>query len=397
VAPQRLLLITPAELTRDVRARRAALAAAERDYEVLGLCGRVSGETPVPLEGVSVVRVGRAARVNPLWFGAAPEPGTASGVLRELRALYRLARLLVRAARLWRAGRRLGRVDVVHANDLDTLPAGVALARATGARLVYDAHELYSEFEEPAPRLARRLTLLLERGLARRADAVVTVSDGVARELEARLGLGTPPRVVTNAPPRYRAEPRRFEKGPLRVIYQGGLGPGRRLDDLLGAGRAPGVELSLRIRLADPKALRAAVERQGLSEQVRVLEPVPPAQVLDGLRDFEVGVVFDRPRTRNSELSAPNKFFEYLMAGLAVVTPHLETLGPLVTETGIGLTYDPLEPDGLASTLERLAADRAAVSTMRARARELALTRLNADLAAEELAAAWAPNGADGD
>ena len=55
----------------------------------------------------------------------------------------------------------------------------------------------------------------------------------------------------------------------------------------------------------------------------------------------------------------PNKLFEYLMAGLAVVTPHLETLGPLVTENGIGLTYEPGSPDGLPATLERLAADRA--------------------------------------
>ena len=85
----------------------------------------------------------------------------------------------------------------------------------------------------------------------------------------------------------------------------------------------------------------------------------------------------------------PNKFFEYLMAGLAVVTPHLETLGPLVTENGIGLTYEPGSPDGLPATLERLAADRGAVREMRARARALALTRLNADVAADTLAAAW--------
>ena len=49
----RLLLITPAELSRDVRARRAAHAAAERDYEVVGLCGRISGEEPVPLDNLT--------------------------------------------------------------------------------------------------------------------------------------------------------------------------------------------------------------------------------------------------------------------------------------------------------------------------------------------------------
>ena len=387
---RRLLLITPAELTRDVRARRAAATAAARGYEVVGLCGRISGEEPVPLEGVPVVRVGRSARINPLWLGGTHEQQSAGRVHRELRALYRLARLLARAAALRRAGRRLGRVDVVHANDLDTLPAGLALARRSGARLVYDAHELYTEFEAPAPRLAQRLTLLLERTLARRADAVVTVSDSIAGELQARLGLHATPLVVTNAPRRTDVEPRAFDDGPLRVVYQGGLGPGRQLDDLLEAARADGISLWIRIRLAEPAALEQAIERRGLAGRVHVLEPVPPGHVLEALRDFEVGLVFDRPRTRNSELSVPNKFFEYLMAGLAVVTPHLDTLGPLVTENGIGLTYDPGSTDGLPRALERLAADRDAVRAMRARARALALTRLNADVAADTLAAAWA-------
>ncbi len=161
--------------------------------------------------------------------------------MRELRALFRLGRLLARAARLWRAGRRLGRFDVVHANDLDTLPAGLALARRSRARLVYDAHELYSEFEAPAPRLARRLVLLLEGALARRADTVVTVSDGVADELRARLRLSDAAarRPERTAPGRGRRFVDARER-PVRAIYQGGLGPGRGLDDLLAAADADG-------------------------------------------------------------------------------------------------------------------------------------------------------------
>lgn len=386
---RRLLLITPAELTQDTRARRAAVAALRHDFEVVGLCGQSSGEEPVPLDGVRVVRVGRRGRVNPLWLGAAESRGAERRLLRELRAFYRLARLLARTARLWHAGRGLGRFDVVHANDLDALPAGFVIARKARTRLVYDAHELYSEFEAPAPRVARRLTIWLEQALARRADAVVTVSEGIAAEMRARLRLPTAPLVVPNAPAPSSFEPRRFDGGPLRVVYQGGLGPGRRLDDLLLAARADGISLAIRIRMGDPLALRAAVERRGLGERVRVLAPVPPAAVLDALGEFEVGLVFDRPQSRNSELSVPNKFFEYLMAGLAVVTPHLETLGPLVTSEEIGLTYDPHAPDELAQTLERLAADRPALEAMRRRARALALARLNADAAAQVLAVAW--------
>jgi len=295
------------------------------------------------------------------------------------------------------AGRRLAPADVVHANDLDTLPAGYLLARKWGARLVYDAHELYSEFESPPPLITRRLTLALERALARRADAVVTVSDGIAQEVTARLGLRRRPFIVMNAPAREERPFERFSTGPLRAVYQGRLGPGRELDDLLRAADADGVELSIRIPLADPGELHEIIAERGLGRRVRVLEPVPPNQVLDALAEFEVGIVFDRPLSRNIDLSMPNKVFEYLMAGLAVVAPQLESLGPLVEGERVGLTFEPGRPDGLVRALERLAGDRELLGELRGRARTLALDRFNADVAARGLAAAWENTGADVD
>ena len=383
----RLLLLTPAEITRDVRARRAAAAGLARGYEVVAACGQISGQTPVPFEGVQIERAGRPGRAHAQWGGAGRRGRP--GWVREVRGLLRLVRLLGRTAGLMRAGRRVGPAAVVHANDLDTLPAGYLLAREWNARLIYDAHELYSEFEAPAPRLTRRATLVVEGALARRCDAVVTVSEGIADELVARLRLKQRPIVVVNAPPREDRPLRLFDSGPLRAVYQGRLGPGRELEDLLAAAKPDGVELSVRIPLAHPGELREAVAERGLEGRVRVLDPVPPQQVLDALDGFEVGLLFDRPQSRNSQLSFPNKLFEYFMAGLAVVAPRLESVGPLLETERVGLTYEPGSVDGLTRALQRLAEDRKLLAELRRRAHELALTRLNAEAVSDTLAAAW--------
>ncbi|HEX6702861.1 MAG TPA: glycosyltransferase, partial [Gaiellaceae bacterium] len=114
-------------------------------------------------------------------------------LVREARGLSRLLRLARMTSGRYRTGRILGRFDVVHANDLDTLPAAWLLARASGARLVYDAHELYTEQEPDPPRLHRAVARGLEGALARRADAVVTVSEPIADELQHRFRLPLPP------------------------------------------------------------------------------------------------------------------------------------------------------------------------------------------------------------
>jgi glycosyltransferase involved in cell wall biosynthesis len=386
---RRLLLLTPAELTRDPRARRAAIAARGHGLDVLGVCGRVSGEEPVPLDGVAVIRVGPRGATDPLREGGRAIPGR-SLLGRELVGLFRIARLALRTVRLWRAGRRVAGVAIVHAHDLDTLPAGWLVARRRRARLVYDAHELYSSFEPDPPRLYRTVMLALEGALARRADAVVTVNEPIARELQTMLGLEQRPLVVLNVPTLEPENSRAPSAGMLRAIYQGAFGPGRPLDELLAAvHEATNVHLTLRVVRIPAETLRAEVERWGLEGRVAIEQPLPPDRLIQGLRGRDVGVIFDRPHTRNSELSLPNKFFEYLMAGLAVVAPRLPALAERVEADGVGLTYTPGRPDELGTALERLAADRSLLEAMRRRARDLAVERYNAQAQEPALLAAW--------
>src|SRR5436305_2303180 len=185
----RLLLLTPSELTRDPRARRAALAARARGLSPVGLSGQISGADPIELDGVPVARLPRERVAPGLRAAGLGGMKRESPLVREARGLYRLLRLARVTAGLYRTGRILGRFDVVHANDLDTLPAAWLLARASGARLVYDAHELYTDQEPDPPRLHRAVARLVEGALARRAGSVVTVSEPIADELRRRLRL----------------------------------------------------------------------------------------------------------------------------------------------------------------------------------------------------------------
>lgn len=340
-------MLTAGDPASDPRARRAAAAARSLGHEVIS----VGGSTPT--------------RASPIRSRPA----------RGLGRLWRLARSTVA---LRRAGRHSGAFDVVHAHDFATLPAAQLLTRG-GTRLVYDAHEIYADQEPDPPRIHRALVRLLEGPLARRADAVVTVSGPIASELRKSLRLPKQPLVVLSCPPRTEVVPAPRGDGRLRALYQGAMGPGRPLDDLAVAARhAEGIELTVRVPGAP------------VLPGVTMAEPAESDALVEAAASFHVGLVINRPLTRNDELVLPNKLFEYLMAGLAVVVPRLPGLASLVEGEAIGLTYEPGRPELLGAALTELARDHATLAAMRARARQLALERFNAEAQLPVLVEAWA-------
>jgi glycosyltransferase involved in cell wall biosynthesis len=386
----RLLILTPGELTRDPRALRAATAAVQHGIDVVAASGSVTGDVPRRLDGVEIVRVGGdriSGALRGLGLGgmkSSPAP------VRELRGLFRLARLVRLNFRLAHAAKRFERIDAVHANDFDTLPAGWLAARRAHARLVYDSHEVYASQEIDPPRIFRAVALALERVFARRAH-VVTTGDPYAGELVRSLGLSVRPSIVLNAPARVEEEPPARESGgPLRVVYQAAMGAGRPLEDILDAAKEThGVAYTLRVLGADRGLLERQIAARGIGEVVRLAEPLPPDRLLEGLWGHDVGLIINRPVSLTDELVVPNKLFEYMMARLAVVGPNLPGLSPVIDGDRVGATFAPGDPRDLAAALQRLAADRVAVTEMGRRARALALARYNAEAQEQEFMRAW--------
>jgi glycosyltransferase involved in cell wall biosynthesis len=387
---RRLLILTAMELTRDPRARRQVAAAATRGIDVFGVSG-TAGEEPVGLDGIDVVRVtvgGASGTLQRAGLGGFKYP---SPFVRELRGAARIARLLFTTVKLVRAGRKLDRFDLVHANDFTTLPAGWLLTRGSNTRLVYDAHEVYASEEPDGPRIYRKFVAAAEGFLARRSNAVVTVSDPIADELTRTLHLPTKPTVVLNAPARDDRSPEPAdESSPLAAVYQGAMGPVWSIEDLYTvAEHAAGVSLTIRVAGADHDSLEREVRRRGLEDRVHIARPVPPDQLVDALRPFEIGLMVHRAGTRSSELVFPNKLFEYMMAGLALGVPALPGMAPLLASEDIGVLYEPGHPEELGRKLTELAADRPRVTAMRKRAHRLALDHFNAEGEVQHLLSAW--------
>jgi glycosyltransferase involved in cell wall biosynthesis len=287
---------------------------------------------------------------------AAPTPGSALARLRRLATTvdyYRRGLAFVRR----------DRPRLIHANDYNTAWIGVAGKWLTGARLVYDSHELWPDRNlrpEPRPWL-----LLCESLFVRVADRVVTTSPGYAEVMASRYRI-EPPSVVRNLP-EWRAvstpsidedSPGRDGGAPL-AVYFGALTRNRGLPAAL---RALTQLPELRLRLVGPEAwgyratLGELAEELGVAERVELLDPVPPDHAATVLADADVGLALIEPACLSYRMTLPNKLYEYVAAGLPILASEIPVLAGEVREHGLGRVADPAEPAAVAAALRELLA-----------------------------------------
>jgi glycosyltransferase involved in cell wall biosynthesis len=252
------------------------------------------------------------------------------------------------------------RPDVVHVHDAPMLAPGMLVAHVTGARLVYDSHELATgvPYRE---RFWAGLVRALERVALPRCAAVITVSDGIAERLQELYGLQRRPAVVRNVPDADTAaegvaglrERLGIGSAPL-VLHQGALAPRRGCEALVSAvARLPDAHL---VFLGDAwPGYDGVVERHarevGAADRVHFVPSVPIGDLLRCTREADVGVSLLTDDCENHRLALPNKVFEYIAAGVPVVVSDLPELRRLVEEHGIGWIADPHDPAALARAL----------------------------------------------
>ncbi len=320
-------------------------------------------------EAVSLARAGHAvtlfAPYHPEAAAAAQSRGltyvplpAAEGRLARPRRWVRLMGLL-----------RQQRFDVWHFHDPELLPLAVVwrwlFARRT--RLLYDMHEDVPKDILDKPWIAKPLRGpvsgafdVVERWGMRRCQVIITATDPIAQRAAVSA---RPVFTVRNYPLARQQEAGPRPLGltrPVRVIYCGGLTEIRgirqvvlAMDDL----QACPVELVL-LGEFYPQAFAQEIRRQA-GKHVLIYDQVPFQQVWSYLQESDIGIICFQP-TPNHVEAMPNKLFEYMQAGLAVIASDFPLWRQIVESSGCGLVVNPTEPGQIAAAIRQLVADPAA-------------------------------------
>ncbi len=123
--------------------------------------------------------------------------------------------------------------------------------------------------------------------------------------------------------------------------------------------------------------LEEQARREGVEDRVRFLDPVPPSELIGFTRAATVGLTPIRVSNRSERFALSNKLFEYMQAGLPIVTSEGTAQAEIVRELDAGAII-PWEnsPESLAAATLALDQVPAEVARLRAaRLRNLARER----------------------
>ena len=271
--------------------------------------------------------------------------------------------------------RRVGlrhRVDVVIVRDLPLAPAAV-LASGGKWPVVMDMAENYPAMmadiwtdgrAKPLDVLLRnpRIVAAVERRTLRHLAHIITVVEESSQRV---VRLGVPEdrvSVVSNTPPTGSvvvAPSPRAPGEPLRIVYLGLMEKHRGVEELLAATTelvTAGVESVLEMvgDGRDYEPLRRRAAELGLTAPRVIFHGrLPHTDAIAVLRRGHVGVVPHHAR-ESWNTTIPNKLFDYMAAGLAVVSSDAVPAARVIKETGAGLVFRSGDSRDLAEKLTQL-------------------------------------------
>lgn len=330
------------DLVTDNRVRRLCAMLAGMGVDTVFVGRRLPGSPPLPRETYRMHRMRLLFNRNALFY-----------------AEYNIRLFLYLLFR---------RADILVANDLDTLPANYLASVFKGVPLVYDSHELFTEVPElDHNAFAKKTWLRLERWIVPKLRYAVTVNASIAGILEQRYGV--PFMVLRNMPYRYvpTGKKSRAELGlPADrriIILQGsGINVRRGAEEAVEAMKYLQVPaLLLIVGNGDViPVLKETVDREHLQDRVLFKPRMPYAELMQYTANADLGITLDKGDNLNYLYSLPNKIFDYIQAGIPVLSSRLPELERIVDTYGIGDCIDTHDPRHIAEKMTYSLTDDAA-------------------------------------
>jgi len=215
----------------------------------------------------------------------------------------------------------------------------------------------------------------------RAASGLIGLSPGICDGIRSRAG-NRPVTMIPNGSdldlfkPNPQAE-RSGDAGRFRFVFCGAHGQANGLDNVLDAAAelVAGPHSDIEVHLIGSGGQKETLQRRAASEglsNVFFHDAIPKSVLATQLPDFDAGLMVLANVPAFYFGTSPNKFFDYVSAGLPVLTNYPGWVAGLIESHDCGTAVEPGRPALLADAMVEMSKNRAATMQMGRNARAMA-------------------------
>lgn len=237
--------------------------------------------------------------------------------------------------------------QLINCHSLTVLVSGVVLKLFTGAKLVYDTHELETE-KAGMGNVRRIIAKLWERFLIQFVNGVITVSPSIndwyikTYKLNNCVCVRNIPYQQINAPSKNSIlrDEFKIESDAIIYIYQGLFSRGRGIELMLSTFEKLPINNHLILMGYGP--LEVLIQKYTAQfPNIHFKAAVAPADIIKYTSSCDVGIVLIENISLSYYYSLANKVFEYMLSGLPIITSNFPDMQNLVTTYNCGWSIEP--------------------------------------------------------
>jgi glycosyltransferase involved in cell wall biosynthesis len=246
------------------------------------------------------------------------------------------------------------KMDIICAIDLDTILPCLAISRWKKIPRVYDAHELFTELKEVVSRPGiKRMWTRIEKNAVPKYKRGYTVSESISEEFHKRYDVNY--KTIRNVS---RLKELDTPRAPGKfILYQGAVNEARAFEYLIPAMKWVDSRLVICGDGNFMAQLKELIKTHQLEYKIEVRGMLPPAELWTISQQAYMGIAVAEKEGLNQYYALPNKFFDYMHAGLPQVTMDYPEYRKLNKQFEVAILIDNLAPQRIAAAINNLLLD----------------------------------------